>query len=188
MPHLLGERFSLLWSCLHYLNWPHSRLRVWTLAAFLEAEVLMVEVYTDGRQSARLNTAAIISSPLGKDNRWTAELRAAVEFSWRTNKKWWENLDIHIQMACYNLFYLQIVNTNIWKMWFFFWVISVFSFFLLQTFIVLNKGKAIFRFSATSALYIFSPFHFIRTIAIKVLVHSYPFCCLEPVSIPVTAM
>uniref|UniRef100_A0A6Q2XXC2 Sodium channel protein n=1 Tax=Esox lucius TaxID=8010 RepID=A0A6Q2XXC2_ESOLU len=31
-----------------------------------------------------------------------------------------------------------------------------------RTFIVLNKGKAIFRFSATSALYIFSPFHPIR--------------------------
>ncbi|XP_076601146.1 sodium channel protein type 1 subunit alpha-like [Chaetodon auriga] len=44
-----------------------------------------------------------------------------------------------------------------------------------RTFIVLNKGKAIFRFSATSALYILSPFHFLRTIAIKVLVHSYPF-------------
>uniref|UniRef100_A0A8C6LW65 Sodium channel protein n=1 Tax=Nothobranchius furzeri TaxID=105023 RepID=A0A8C6LW65_NOTFU len=44
-----------------------------------------------------------------------------------------------------------------------------------KTFIVLNKGKAIFRFSATSALYIISPFHFIRSIAIKVLVHSYPF-------------
>ncbi|MCI4374113.1 hypothetical protein PGIGA_G00002280 [Pangasianodon gigas] len=28
-----------------------------------------------------------------------------------------------------------------------------------RTFIVLNKGKAIFRFSATNALYIFSPFH-----------------------------
>uniref|UniRef100_A0A8C4ID80 Sodium channel protein n=1 Tax=Dicentrarchus labrax TaxID=13489 RepID=A0A8C4ID80_DICLA len=38
-----------------------------------------------------------------------------------------------------------------------------------RTFIVLNKGKVIFRFSATSALYIFSPFHFIRSIAIKVL-------------------
>uniref|UniRef100_A0A671YMA5 Sodium channel protein n=1 Tax=Sparus aurata TaxID=8175 RepID=A0A671YMA5_SPAAU len=36
-----------------------------------------------------------------------------------------------------------------------------------RTFIVLNKGKAIFRFSATSALYILSPFHFIRSIAIK---------------------
>uniref|UniRef100_A0A671YFF7 Sodium channel protein n=1 Tax=Sparus aurata TaxID=8175 RepID=A0A671YFF7_SPAAU len=33
-----------------------------------------------------------------------------------------------------------------------------------RTFIVLNKGKAIFRFSATSALYILSPFHFIRSI------------------------
>ncbi|XP_041824815.1 sodium channel protein type 4 subunit alpha-like [Melanotaenia boesemani] len=41
-----------------------------------------------------------------------------------------------------------------------------------RTFIVLNKGKAIFRFSATSALYIFSPFNPIRRIAIKILVHS----------------
>ncbi|XP_014196921.1 sodium channel protein type 4 subunit alpha isoform X1 [Haplochromis burtoni] len=41
-----------------------------------------------------------------------------------------------------------------------------------RTFIVLNKGKAIFRFSATSALYIFSPFHPIRRLAIKILVHS----------------
>uniref|UniRef100_A0A3P8WIY0 Sodium channel protein n=1 Tax=Cynoglossus semilaevis TaxID=244447 RepID=A0A3P8WIY0_CYNSE len=38
-----------------------------------------------------------------------------------------------------------------------------------RTFIVLNKGKAIFRFSATSALYILSPFHPVRRIAIKVL-------------------
>ncbi|XP_069020500.1 sodium channel protein type 2 subunit alpha-like [Embiotoca jacksoni] len=41
-----------------------------------------------------------------------------------------------------------------------------------RTFIVLNKGKAIFRFSATSALYIFTPFHFLRTIAIRILVHA----------------
>ncbi|XP_008286722.1 sodium channel protein type 4 subunit alpha-like [Stegastes partitus] len=41
-----------------------------------------------------------------------------------------------------------------------------------RTFIVLNKGKAIFRFSSTSALYILTPFHFIRTIAIKILVHA----------------
>ncbi|XP_043989281.1 sodium channel protein type 4 subunit alpha B-like [Gambusia affinis] len=41
-----------------------------------------------------------------------------------------------------------------------------------KTFIVLNKGKAIFRFSATSALYILSPFHFIRSISIKILVHA----------------
>uniref|UniRef100_A0A3Q4HGT6 Sodium channel protein n=1 Tax=Neolamprologus brichardi TaxID=32507 RepID=A0A3Q4HGT6_NEOBR len=47
-----------------------------------------------------------------------------------------------------------------------------------RTFIVLNKGKAIFRFSATSALYIFTPFHLIRAIAIKILVHSYPFWVL----------
>ncbi|XP_053491252.1 sodium channel, voltage gated, type V-like, alpha b [Ictalurus furcatus] len=41
-----------------------------------------------------------------------------------------------------------------------------------RTFIVLNKGKAIFRFSATSALYIFSPFHPVRRVSIKILVHS----------------
>uniref|UniRef100_A0A8C5B500 Sodium channel protein n=1 Tax=Gadus morhua TaxID=8049 RepID=A0A8C5B500_GADMO len=44
-----------------------------------------------------------------------------------------------------------------------------------RTFVVLNKGKAIFRFSATSALYIFTPFHCIRAVAIRVLVHSYPY-------------
>ncbi|XP_070585018.1 sodium channel protein type 5 subunit alpha-like isoform X2 [Erythrolamprus reginae] len=41
-----------------------------------------------------------------------------------------------------------------------------------KTFIVLNKGKTIFRFSATPALYILTPFHLIRRIAIKILVHS----------------
>ncbi|XP_062847301.1 sodium channel, voltage gated, type V-like, alpha b [Trichomycterus rosablanca] len=41
-----------------------------------------------------------------------------------------------------------------------------------RTFIVLNKGKALFRFSATSALYIFSPFHPIRRLSIRILVHS----------------
>uniref|UniRef100_A0A2K6G5P4 Sodium voltage-gated channel alpha subunit 1 n=1 Tax=Propithecus coquereli TaxID=379532 RepID=A0A2K6G5P4_PROCO len=40
---------------------------------------------------------------------------------------------------------------------------------VLQTFIVLNKGKAIFRFSATSALYILTPFNPLRKIAIKIL-------------------
>uniref|UniRef100_A0A8C9NSC1 Sodium channel protein n=1 Tax=Serinus canaria TaxID=9135 RepID=A0A8C9NSC1_SERCA len=44
-----------------------------------------------------------------------------------------------------------------------------------KTFIVFNKGKAIFRFSATSALYILTPFNPLRKIAIKILVHSYPF-------------
>ncbi|CAK6979287.1 sodium channel protein type 2 subunit alpha-like [Scomber scombrus] len=52
---------------------------------------------------------------------------------------------------------------------------KIYSTSVSGTFIVLNKGKAIFRFSATSALYIFSPFHPIRRIAIKILVHSYPF-------------
>ncbi|NXF86143.1 SCN5A protein, partial [Eubucco bourcierii] len=46
-----------------------------------------------------------------------------------------------------------------------------------KTFIVLNKGKTIFRFSATPALYILSPFHPVRRAAIKILVHSYPFSC-----------
>uniref|UniRef100_A0A8D0ED05 Sodium channel protein n=1 Tax=Salvator merianae TaxID=96440 RepID=A0A8D0ED05_SALMN len=38
-----------------------------------------------------------------------------------------------------------------------------------KTFIVLNRGKAIFRFSATSALYILTPFNPLRKIAIKIL-------------------
>ncbi|XP_070583159.1 sodium channel protein type 5 subunit alpha-like [Erythrolamprus reginae] len=41
-----------------------------------------------------------------------------------------------------------------------------------KTFMVLNKGKTIFRFTATRALYILSPFHRIRRMTIKVLVHS----------------
>ncbi|XP_023587979.1 sodium channel protein type 10 subunit alpha isoform X1 [Trichechus manatus latirostris] len=43
-----------------------------------------------------------------------------------------------------------------------------------QTFMVLNKGRTISRFSATRALWLFSPFHPIRRTAIKVSVHSYP--------------
>ncbi|XP_061538665.1 sodium channel, voltage-gated, type I like, alpha b [Phycodurus eques] len=41
-----------------------------------------------------------------------------------------------------------------------------------KTFIVLNRGKAIFRFNATPALYILNPFNPLRRIAIRVLVHS----------------
>ncbi|XP_028927942.1 sodium channel protein type 9 subunit alpha isoform X1 [Ornithorhynchus anatinus] len=41
-----------------------------------------------------------------------------------------------------------------------------------KTFIVLNRGKTIFRFSATPALYILSPFNLLRKISIKILVHS----------------
>uniref|UniRef100_A0A8C9W9L8 Sodium channel protein n=1 Tax=Scleropages formosus TaxID=113540 RepID=A0A8C9W9L8_SCLFO len=44
-----------------------------------------------------------------------------------------------------------------------------------KTFIVLNKGKTIFRFSATPSLYFISPFNILRRIAIKILIHSYPF-------------
>lgn len=44
-----------------------------------------------------------------------------------------------------------------------------------KIFIVLNKQKIIYRFTATRALWIFSPFHPIRRRAIKILVHSYPF-------------
>ncbi|KAM9380296.1 sodium channel protein type 2 subunit alpha-like isoform 6-T6 [Phaethornis superciliosus] len=47
-----------------------------------------------------------------------------------------------------------------------------------KTFIVLNKGKTIFRFSATPALYLLSPFNIIRRIAIKILVHSTLFSIL----------
>ncbi|XP_071396118.1 sodium channel, voltage-gated, type I like, alpha b isoform X9 [Centroberyx affinis] len=41
-----------------------------------------------------------------------------------------------------------------------------------KTFIVLNRGKAIFRFNATPALYILSPFNPLRRISIRILVHS----------------
>ncbi|KAM8758869.1 sodium channel protein type 10 subunit alpha isoform 3-T3 [Rhynchonycteris naso] len=42
-----------------------------------------------------------------------------------------------------------------------------------RTFIVLNKGRTISRFSATRALWLFSPFNPIRRTAIKVSVHSW---------------
>ncbi|KAM7035970.1 sodium channel protein type 5 subunit alpha-like [Passerculus sandwichensis] len=44
-----------------------------------------------------------------------------------------------------------------------------------KTFMVLNKRRTIFRFSATPALFIFGPFNPVRKKAIKILVHSYPF-------------
>ncbi|XP_062971335.1 sodium channel protein type 10 subunit alpha isoform X2 [Cynocephalus volans] len=43
-----------------------------------------------------------------------------------------------------------------------------------RTFMVLNKGRTISRFSATRALWLFSPFNLIRRTAIKISVHSYP--------------
>uniref|UniRef100_A0A8C2XFV6 Sodium channel protein n=1 Tax=Cyclopterus lumpus TaxID=8103 RepID=A0A8C2XFV6_CYCLU len=45
----------------------------------------------------------------------------------------------------------------------------------MKTFIVINKGKTLFRFSATPSVYILSPFNLLRRIAIKILIHSYPF-------------
>lgn len=39
---------------------------------------------------------------------------------------------------------------------------------------MLNRGKTIFRFSATPALYFISPFNPVRLVAIKILIHSYP--------------
>jgi hypothetical protein len=40
-----------------------------------------------------------------------------------------------------------------------------------KTFIVISKGGTIFRFSAENAMYLLSPFHPIRRIAIHVLTH-----------------
>lgn len=39
---------------------------------------------------------------------------------------------------------------------------------------VLSKRRTIFRFTATSALFIFGPFNPVRKTAIKILIHSYP--------------
>ncbi|NXD77472.1 SCN5A protein, partial [Halcyon senegalensis] len=48
-----------------------------------------------------------------------------------------------------------------------------------KTFIVLNKGKTIFRFSATPALYILSPFHPVRRAAIKILSYNMLFSLIH---------
>ncbi|XP_078460308.1 sodium channel protein type 8 subunit alpha-like [Lampetra planeri] len=52
-----------------------------------------------------------------------------------------------------------------------------------KTFIVVNKGKAIFRFSATPALYMISPFNLMRRGAIRVLTHTYPFGVAEELQV-----
>ncbi|NXM58731.1 SCNAA protein, partial [Illadopsis cleaveri] len=41
-----------------------------------------------------------------------------------------------------------------------------------KTFMVLSKRRTIFRFTATSALFIFDPFNPVRKTAIKILIHS----------------
>lgn len=40
-----------------------------------------------------------------------------------------------------------------------------------QTFVVISKGKDIFRFSAEDALWVVSPFSPVRRVAIHILVH-----------------
>ncbi|CAL8301376.1 unnamed protein product [Merluccius merluccius] len=44
-----------------------------------------------------------------------------------------------------------------------------------KTFIVINKGNTINRFNADPACYLLSPFSVLRTTAIRILIHSYPF-------------
>ncbi|KFP75989.1 Sodium channel protein type 10 subunit alpha, partial [Acanthisitta chloris] len=44
-----------------------------------------------------------------------------------------------------------------------------------KTFMVINKHRTIFRFTATPALCIFGPFNPVRKTAIKIMIHSYPF-------------
>ncbi|KAM6966795.1 sodium channel protein type 4 subunit alpha B [Tautogolabrus adspersus] len=44
-----------------------------------------------------------------------------------------------------------------------------------MTFIVLGKGNVIYRFNAEPACYLLTPFNPLRRIAIKVLIHTYPF-------------
>lgn len=44
-------------------------------------------------------------------------------------------------------------------------------FFFQQTFVVISKGKDIFRFSASKSLYLLDPFHPVRRVAIYMLVH-----------------
>lgn len=42
---------------------------------------------------------------------------------------------------------------------------------MAQTFVVISKGKDIFRFSASKSLYVLDPFHPVRRVAIYMLVH-----------------
>lgn len=52
------------------------------------------------------------------------------------------------------------------------YIISLIFFFALQTFMVLNKKRTIFRFNATWCT--LSPFNSIRKATVKILVHPYP--------------
>lgn len=159
MPHLWGEVLHPLWSWLHELNRP------WWLRVHLQC------LLGKGTRTVDLNAAAcVIIGCRGKKN---AELRFSASLEKREPG--------HDVETCLGIMYLHPddlfcpLSNDIWKMRSFSLLISVFFLLSLQTFMVLNKGKAIFRFSATSAVYIFSPLHSIRSIAIKILVHSYPF-------------
>uniref|UniRef100_S4R5Y6 Ion transport domain-containing protein n=1 Tax=Petromyzon marinus TaxID=7757 RepID=S4R5Y6_PETMA len=46
---------------------------------------------------------------------------------------------------------------------------------MTSPFLVMNRKKRIYRFNATNSLYLFSPFNPVRRIAIKILIHIYPF-------------
>uniref|UniRef100_F7CNJ4 Sodium channel protein n=1 Tax=Monodelphis domestica TaxID=13616 RepID=F7CNJ4_MONDO len=48
-----------------------------------------------------------------------------------------------------------------------------------KTFMVLNKKRTIYRFSAKSALFVLGPFNPIRRLAIAISVHSYPFINIQ---------
>jgi len=52
-------------------------------------------------------------------------------------------------------------------------------FVCIQTFMVIGKDKTIFRFSATNALFILSPFNPVRRVSILLLTHPYPFTLRE---------
>ncbi|XP_050405897.1 sodium channel protein type 8 subunit alpha-like [Patella vulgata] len=43
------------------------------------------------------------------------------------------------------------------------------------TFVVVGKDKTLYRFSATDAMFVLSPFNILRRCALYVLVHPYPF-------------
>lgn len=50
-------------------------------------------------------------------------------------------------------------------------IILILEFSFLQTFVVVSRGKDIFRFNATDAMWLLDPFNPIRRVAICILVH-----------------
>jgi hypothetical protein len=55
------------------------------------------------------------------------------------------------------------------------WCVNFCAVISSQTFMVLNKKRTIYRFSAKRALFILGPFNPIRSFMIRISVHSYPF-------------